>query len=106
MSPFGVVSVNEGQSPILRLLTPGLDALPARVLRFRGDWERVALSDVEGEGVVPYGVTGSETDPLRDGSVLLLSSGELDLCAEGLVALEGTMSVCCSLMFYRYFGGS
>ena len=28
-----------------------------------------------------------------DGSVLLLGSGELDLCSEGLVALEGGMSV-------------
>ena len=28
-----------------------------------------------------------------DGSVLLLGSGELDLCSEGLVALEGRMSV-------------
>jgi hypothetical protein len=60
---------------------------------------------LEGEEVVPYGVTGSETDPLRDGSVLLLSSGELDLCAEGLVALEGTMSVCCSSMFQFHFEG-
>jgi hypothetical protein len=47
--------------------------------------------------VVPDSVTGSETDPLWDGSVLLLGSGELDLCSEGLVALEGRMSV--SLLF-------
>jgi hypothetical protein len=37
--------------------------------------------------IVPDGVTGSETDPLWDRSVLLLGSRELDLCAEGLVAL-------------------
>ena len=36
---------------------------------------------------IPDGVTGSQSDPLRDRSVLLLSSGELLLRAEGLVAL-------------------
>jgi hypothetical protein len=36
---------------------------------------------------VPDSVTSSETDPLRDGAVLLLRFGELLLRAEGLVAL-------------------
>jgi hypothetical protein len=38
MSPFGVVSMNAGQPPILLLLTAGLDALPARVLHSHADW--------------------------------------------------------------------
>lgn len=39
------------------------------------------------ERFVPDGVTSSETDPLRDRSVLLLRLGELLLRAERLVAL-------------------
>jgi hypothetical protein len=39
MSPFGVVSINAGQSPILLLLTAGLDVLPARVLHSHADSE-------------------------------------------------------------------
>jgi hypothetical protein len=36
---------------------------------------------------VPDGVTSPQSNPLGNGSVLLLSSGELLLGAEGLVAL-------------------
>lgn len=36
----------------------------------------------------PDGVTSSQTDPLRDGAVLLLRLGELDLCTESLVGLQ------------------
>jgi len=36
---------------------------------------------------VPDGVTGPQSDPLRDGPVLLLGSRELLLRAEGLMAL-------------------
>jgi len=36
--------------------------------------------------VVSDGVTGSQTNPLWNGSVLLLGSGELDLRSERLVA--------------------
>lgn len=45
--------------------------------------------------IVPDGVTGTETDPLRDRAVLLLGLGQLDLGAERLVALcrAGTLSV-------------
>ena len=35
----------------------------------------------------PDGVSRPQTDPLRDGSVLLLGSGELLLRAEGFMAL-------------------
>lgn len=37
--------------------------------------------------IVPDGVVGSETNPLRDGAVLLLGLGQLDLGPETLVAL-------------------
>lgn len=37
--------------------------------------------------IVPDGVTGSQSDPLRDRSVLLLRTRKLLLGAEGLVAL-------------------
>lgn len=43
----------------------------------------------EGSNVcVPDGVSSAKTDPLWDGSVLLLGSGELHFRAEGLVALH------------------
>jgi hypothetical protein len=35
----------------------------------------------------PDGVSRPQTNPLRDRSILLLSSSELLLCAEGFVAL-------------------
>ncbi|CAL3965832.1 unnamed protein product [Diplocarpon coronariae] len=38
---------------------------------------------------VPDGVTSPQSDPLRNGSVLLLGSGELHLCTKALVALTG-----------------
>jgi hypothetical protein len=37
--------------------------------------------------IVPDGVTGSQSDPLRNRSVLFLGLGQLLLCSEGLVAL-------------------
>lgn len=37
--------------------------------------------------IVPDGVVGSETNPLGDGTVLLLGLGQLDLGPETLVAL-------------------
>jgi hypothetical protein len=42
---------------------------------------------------VPDGVTSSQTNPLGDGSVLLLRSCELYLRTEGLVALWRILSV-------------
>jgi hypothetical protein len=42
---------------------------------------------------VPDGVTGAKTNPLRNRSVLLLGSGELDLRPESLVALWMKLSV-------------
>lgn len=47
-----------------------------------------------GEGAVylPDGVSGTETDPLRNGAVGLLGLGQLDLGAERLVALRGDVS--------------
>lgn len=42
---------------------------------------------------VPDGVVGSETDPLRDGTVLLLGLGQLLLGAESLVGLYLYLSV-------------
>lgn len=49
-------------------------------------------------GIVPDGVTGAQTDPLRDGSVLLLCFRKLDLGAERLVALQRE---CCQYLGYR-----
>ncbi|KAK2628534.1 hypothetical protein QTJ16_001637 [Diplocarpon rosae] len=45
---------------------------------------------------VPDGITSPQSDPLWDRSVLLLGSGELHLCAEGLVALRNTLISICS----------
>jgi hypothetical protein len=78
MSPFRVVSVTACQCPVL---FPWISC-----------YRRSVESRLK-RGGVPNGVTGSKTNPLWDGSVLLLGSGELDLCSEGLVALEGSMSV-------------
>jgi hypothetical protein len=48
----------------------------------------MGTGNAEGGGeVVPDGVTSPHSDPLRDGSVLLLGFGKLLLGAEGLVAL-------------------
>ena len=56
----------------------------ARVMRIEGaEEERGCVY----EGIVPDGVTSSQTDPLRNRSVLLLGSRELDFRTEGLVAL-------------------
>ena len=43
--------------------------------------------DVDVGGLVPDGVTSPQSDPLRDGSVLLLGFRQLLLRPEGLVAL-------------------
>lgn len=42
-----------------------------------------------GEEDLPDRVSGTETDPLRNGAVGLLGLGQLDLGAERLVALWG-----------------
>ncbi len=45
--------------------------------------------------IVPDGVTSSQSDPLRNWTVLLLGSGELLLRTEGLVGLyRGLISFC------------
>lgn len=48
--------------------------------------------------IVPDGVVGAQTDPLRDGTVLLLRLGELLLGAERLVGLH------CYIMSARLSG--
>ncbi len=50
------------------------------------------------ECFVPDGVTGAQTDPLGNGSVLLLRLGELLLRAESLVALLGIASSALTLV--------
>lgn len=45
-------------------------------------------NDSKLRGSLPNGVPSSETDPLRDGTVLLLRFGKLLLGAERLVALQ------------------
>ena len=49
------------------------------------------LSGTGSESFVPDGVVGAQTDPLRDGTVLLLGLGQLLLGAERLVGLYGYM---------------
>jgi hypothetical protein len=85
MSPFRVVSVNDCQYPaLIEPASPFLTPCQPEACAYCGIWD----SRYEKGEVVPDGVTGSETDPLWDWSVLLLGSGELDLCSEGLMALE------------------
>jgi len=48
-------------------------------------WRGVPQTDIE--SLVPNGVSGPETNPLRDRAVLLLRLGELLLRPERLVAL-------------------
>jgi len=50
-----------------------------------------SLAPVTSLGVVSDGVVGAQTDPLRDGTVLLLGLGQLLLGAERLVGLCGYM---------------
>jgi hypothetical protein len=52
----------------------------------------------DGTGI-PDGVSSPQTDPLRDGSILLLSLCKLDLGAERLVALFGRVSALLSHTF-------
>lgn len=49
-------------------------------------------SRIEEIGHLPDGVTGPQTNPLGDGTVLLLSFGKLLLGAETLLALFGEIS--------------
>jgi hypothetical protein len=79
MSPFGIVS---------RIHTLVLHSSPPSLCISRPLFRVLKSNQVLLREVVPDGITGPETNPLRDGSVLLLCSGELDFCAEGLVALQ------------------
>jgi hypothetical protein len=57
-------------------------------------FQAFSLSFFRGTGpgsIVPDGVVGAQTDPLRDGTVLLLGLGQLLLGAERLVGLYGYM---------------
>ncbi len=59
---------------------------------------RLGERDKEEVGIVPDGVTGSQSDPLRNRSILLLSSCELLLRSKGLVALyKGFLNQFCVL---------
>ena len=42
---------------------------------------------------LPDGVSCAQTDPLRDGAILLLCFGELLFCAKGFVALNKTVGI-------------
>lgn len=56
--------------------------------------------------IVPYGVTSSQTDPLRDGTVLLLGLGQLLLRTESLVALRcDVLSACDHLVCWHTQSG-
>jgi hypothetical protein len=71
------------------------------------------LSGAQPGSIVPDGVVGTQTDPLRDGTVLLLGLGQLLLGAERLVGLcgymvsEGVCSCICSAdgAPYRHLDG-
>lgn len=54
----------------------------------------IAVAQEKGSGfIVPDGVVGSETNPLRDRAVLLLGLGQLDLGPETLVALLSSKKI-------------
>jgi len=85
MSPLCVVSVREGVNQwvlfysFLSSSSSSSYSFPCLIM---------GTGNAEGGGeVVPDGVTSPHSDPLRDGSVLLLGFGKLLLGAEGLVAL-------------------
>ncbi len=50
-----------------------------------------------GEIYIPYGIASSQTNPLRDGTVLFLRFGKLLLGPEGLVGLWPMDVSSCSL---------
>lgn len=74
---------------------------------------RAILSGAQSGSIVPDSVVGTQTDPLRDGTVLLLGLGQLLLGAERLVGLcvykvsEGVCSCICSAdgAPYRHLDG-
>ena len=74
---------------------------------------RAILSKAGSGSIVPDGVVGAQTDPLRDRAVLLLGLGQLLLGAERLVGLcgymvsEGECSCICSAdgTPYRHLDG-
>ena len=68
---------------LISIVCPGLVVAGVSKTQVIMDWIR----KFEGALVVPNGVSGSETNPLRDRAVLLLRLGKLLLCPERLVAL-------------------
>lgn len=64
----------------------------------KGGWVRR-----NGGEYLPDGVSGTETDPLRNGAVGLLGLGQLDLGAERLVALGGVLAVVLVLCVFLQF---
>lgn len=79
--PLSVVAIHT-MSAIMSAPVPPRQQRPVRPRRRRGG----SSDDFVGR-IVPDGVVRSETNPLRDGAVLLLRLGELLLGAERLVAL-------------------
>jgi hypothetical protein len=85
---------------------------PSRVLTFQA-LSYVVLSRTGPGSIVPDGVVGAQTNPLRDRTVLLLGLGQLLLGAERLVGLcgymvsEGLRSCICSAggAPYRHLDG-
>lgn len=74
--PLRVVAVGDVSHRCHRVPSPPVFVVIARRSGEKG-----------GGCIVPDGVVGSETDPLRDRAVLLLGLGQLDLGPETLVAL-------------------
>lgn len=85
---------------------------PSRCVDFPSSFHAI-LSEAGPGSIVPDGVVGAQTDPLRDGTVLLLGLGQLLLGAERLVGLcgymvsEGVCSCICSAdgTPYRHLDG-
>jgi hypothetical protein len=87
MSPLCVVSVREGVNQGV-LFYSFLSSSSSSSSSYSFPCLIMGTGNAEGGGeVVPDGVTSPHSDPLRDGSVLLLGFGKLLLGAEGLVAL-------------------
>jgi hypothetical protein len=77
-------------SPLLSTFSPSKYSLEAGI-RW---WRRVReVGRKAGSKYLPDGVSGTETDPLRNGAVGLLGLGQLDLGAERLVALEDVLAI-------------
>ena len=81
MPPLCVVSIGELLLAI-RLHLPCLRFVGRSKWKYFFDEGSCGL-----EVCIPDGVTGSQSDPLRNWSVLLLRTRKLDLCTERLVAL-------------------